>query len=195
MVTTFSGIRSKAARLAPILAVLLVAACAPQHSAPTQTQATNPSVTYKYRGDEELVQANDKAMAYCSQYHSTAQTARIDTESDGSKTAVFQCVAMPTTMASSQIYNPNYPYNYNTDQVQVPGPVNVTATDGYHMVTNGVGIDLKARKLAGAGGVSGAVPSGEFSADRMSADLDARTVVLEGRAHLRMTPGKFRMPK
>jgi len=116
MVTTFSGIRSKTARLAPVLAVLLVAACAPQHSAPTQTQATNPSVTYKYRGDEELVQANDKAMAYCSQYHSTAQTARIDTEADGSKTAVFQCAAMPTNMASTQVYNPNYPYNYTTDQ-------------------------------------------------------------------------------
>ena len=95
----------------------------------------------------------------------------------------------------AKITAPSADYNYNTDQVQVPGPVNVTATDGYHMVTNGVGIDLKARKLAGAGGVSGAVPSGVFSADRMSADLDARTVVLEGRAHLRMTPGKFRMPK
>jgi hypothetical protein len=29
----------------------------------------------------------------------------------------------------------------------------------------------------------------------MSADLGERTVTLEGRAHLRMTPGKLRMPQ
>jgi lipopolysaccharide export system protein LptC len=95
----------------------------------------------------------------------------------------------------AQITAPSGNYNFNTDQVQVPGPVNVTATDGYRMVTNGVGIDLKTRRLAGAGGVSGAVPSGVFSADRMSADLGERTVTLEGRARLRMVPGKFRMPE
>jgi putative hemolysin len=116
MITTFSGIRSKTAWLAPVLAVLLVSACAPQHSAPTQTSSTNPTVTYKYRGDEELMQASEKANAYCAQYHATAQTYRIDTESDGSRTAVFQCVALPTNMASAQVYNPNYPYNDNTDQ-------------------------------------------------------------------------------
>lgn len=116
MVTTFSGIRSKTAWLAPVLAVLSLAACAPQHSAPTQTSSINPTVTYKYRGDEELAQANEKANAYCAQYHATAQTYRIDTESDGSKTAVFQCMAMPANMASTQVYNPNYPYNYTTDQ-------------------------------------------------------------------------------
>src|SRR5947208_2606482 len=115
MVTTFSGIPPKIAWLASVLAVLLVAACAPQHSAPTQTSSSNPTVTYKYRGDEELMQANEKANAYCSQYHSIAQTYRIDTESDGSKTAVFQCVATPTNMVSTQVYNPNYPYNYTTD--------------------------------------------------------------------------------
>jgi lipopolysaccharide export system protein LptC len=95
----------------------------------------------------------------------------------------------------AKITAPTGNYNFDTGQVAVPGPVKVTATDGYRMVTNGVGIDLKARKLAGAGGVSGTVPSGVFSADRMSADLGERTVTLEGRAHLRMTPGKLRMPQ
>lgn len=95
----------------------------------------------------------------------------------------------------AEITAPNGKYNFDTGQVAVPGPVNVTAADGYRMVANGVGIDLKTRKLAGAGGVSGEVPSGVFSADRMSADLGERTVALEGRARLRMTPGKFRMPQ
>lgn len=116
MVTVFSGFRSNATRMAPLLAVLLVAACAPQHSAPTQTQSTNPTVTYTYRGDEELVQANEKAMTYCGQYRSAARTARIDTASDGSKTVVFDCVATAPNLATSQVYNPDYPYNYRTDE-------------------------------------------------------------------------------
>jgi len=102
--------------MAPLLAVFLAVGCAPQHSAPIQTQSTSPSVTYKYRGDEELVQANEKAMAYCSQYRSTATTARIDTESDGSKTVVFECVAAPPSVATNQLYNPDYPYNYRSDE-------------------------------------------------------------------------------
>ena len=101
----------------------------------------------------------------------------------------------PGFVVEGEITAPNGKYNFDTGQVAVPGPVNVTAADGYRMVTNGVGIDLKARKLAGAGGVSGELPSGVFSADRMSADLGERTVTLEGRARLRMTPGKFRMPQ
>jgi uncharacterized protein YqgV (UPF0045/DUF77 family) len=116
MVITSPRAWSKAVRMTPVLAVLLVAACASHHSAPTQTQSTNPSVTYKYQGDEELVAANEKAQAYCSQYHSIATTAKIDTESDGSKTAVFQCVAMAPNAVGTQVYNPNYPYNYRTDE-------------------------------------------------------------------------------
>lgn len=115
MVPQTSGIRSAATRLAPFVAVLLAAACAPQHSAPTQTQATNPSVTYKYRGDDELVVANDKAMAYCAQYRSTATTARIDSTSDGGKEVTFECVPAPN-LAGTQIYNPNYPYPYHSDE-------------------------------------------------------------------------------
>lgn len=95
----------------------------------------------------------------------------------------------------AQITAPSGSYNYNTDQVAVPGPVNFTASDGYQMVTNGVGIDLKARRLAGSGGVNGAVPTGTFSANRILADLGERTVTLEGNARLRMTPGKLRIPQ
>jgi lipopolysaccharide export system protein LptC len=86
-------------------------------------------------------------------------------------------------------------YDMGKEQVVVSGPVNFHTADGYHMVTSGVAIDLKARRAFGAGGVTGTMPAGTFAADRMSADLTARTVVLEGRAHLRMTPSKMVMPK
>jgi lipopolysaccharide export system protein LptC len=90
---------------------------------------------------------------------------------------------------------PDGRYNFNTSVVSVPGPVNFAAADGYRMVTHNVGIDLKTRHIQGSGGVSGTVPAGTFSAERISGDLGARTVTLEGNARLRMTPGKMRMPQ
>lgn len=95
----------------------------------------------------------------------------------------------------AEIAAPSGAYNFDTDQVTVPGPVNFTATGGYQMVTNGVAVDLKTRRVAGSGGVEGSVPTGTFSADQIMADLGERTVTLQGNARLRMTPGKLRMPQ
>ena len=69
-----------------------------------------------------------------------------------------------------------------------------TAADGYRMTSRNVEIDLKGRRVTGSGGVSGAIPAGTFSAERIVADLDARTVALDGNARLLMAPGKLRMP-
>jgi lipopolysaccharide export system protein LptC len=86
-------------------------------------------------------------------------------------------------------------YDFDTSRVVVPGPVDFSASDGYHMVTQNVGLDLKTRRLSGSGGVSGTLPAGTFTADRISGDLGERTVTLEGNAKLRMTPGQMRMPQ
>ncbi|MGN6496839.1 MAG: LPS export ABC transporter periplasmic protein LptC [Tsuneonella sp.] len=81
------------------------------------------------------------------------------------------------------------------DQIMsVIGPVQLTAADGYSMTARDVSINLPARRMVGTGGIDGAVPAGTFSADRLVADLDARTVMLDGHARLHMTPGKLRMP-
>ena len=85
-------------------------------------------------------------------------------------------------------------YNFDTEQVSVAGPVRFAAADGYSMVTNNVAIAIPERRVTGSGGVSGAIPAGTFSADRIIADLDERTVTLDGHARLRMAPGKLRMP-
>ncbi|MEN9717840.1 MAG: hypothetical protein RIQ99_718 [Pseudomonadota bacterium] len=85
-------------------------------------------------------------------------------------------------------------YDYGAEQVNVTGPVNFTAADGYRMTTSNVAIDLKTRRVIGSGGVSGAIPAGTFDADRIIADLGERTVTLDGNARLRMEPGKLRMP-
>ncbi|HVI88951.1 MAG TPA: hypothetical protein VM659_11635 [Dongiaceae bacterium] len=109
--------RRSALILAALPALLLVAACAPQNSPPQQVEAQNPSVTYKYRGDQELLEANTKAMTYCNQYHSVAQTQNIHNESDGSKTVVFSCTAMPPAQVATTITpGANMVYPYRTDQ-------------------------------------------------------------------------------
>lgn len=95
----------------------------------------------------------------------------------------------------ARIDAPRGAYNYDTDKLDVAGPVNFAAADGYRMKTNGVAIDIKDRTAVASGGVEGAVPTGTFSARSMKADLDERTVTLEGNARLHMTPGKLRIPE
>lgn len=85
-------------------------------------------------------------------------------------------------------------YDIREEIVSVPGGVTVTAADGYRMTARGVSVDLPAKRLVGSGGVSGAIPAGTFSANRLEADLEARTVTLAGNARLNMVPGKLRMP-
>lgn len=85
-------------------------------------------------------------------------------------------------------------YDYDAERVSVRGPVAFSAADGYRMVTQNVAIDLENQRVTGSGGVEGAIPAGTFRAERLEADLDARTVALAGNARLRMEPGKLRMP-
>jgi lipopolysaccharide export system protein LptC len=85
-------------------------------------------------------------------------------------------------------------YDFERDSVDVAGPVTFTAADGYRMTTGHVAIDLKGQRVLGDGGVDGAIPAGTFSAQRLVADLNARTIALEGNARLIMTPGQLRMP-
>jgi len=77
-------------------------------------------------------------------------------------------------------------YNLTENAILVNGPVDLRAADGYRMTTNNVRIDLKQQHVTGSGGVAGAVPSGTFTAQKIEADLEQRTVALEGRARLRM---------
>ena len=85
-------------------------------------------------------------------------------------------------------------YNINAERVAVDGVVRFTAADGYRMTASGVSIDMPTRRIVGTGRVEGAIPAGTFSADRIDADLGARTISLDGNARLHMAPGKLRMP-
>lgn len=85
-------------------------------------------------------------------------------------------------------------YDIEAETMIVPGDMRMTAADGYRMLLRDVRIDLDTQRAVGSGGVSGAIPAGTFSANRMEVDLAARTVALVGDARLRMVPGLLRMP-
>jgi lipopolysaccharide export system protein LptC len=79
-------------------------------------------------------------------------------------------------------------YDMDTQQMAVPGAVRVRAAGGYLMDTSDAVVDLKSRQLHSDGNVTGTVPQGTFRADRLRADLEARTVTLDGNARLRIKP-------
>ena len=80
-------------------------------------------------------------------------------------------------------------YDLKRNAIDVAGPIDFRAADGYRLTTGKVLIDLRHQNVTGTGGVAGAVPSGTFSADRIEADLNNRVVALHGRARLRMQGG------
>ncbi len=90
------------------------------------------------------------------------------------------------------LQTPNANYNMDNEMVRVPGALLFESAGGYRMTTRGVSLDLKARKLVSDGAVEGRIPLGTFSANRMHADLNARTVALDGRARLRIVQGAAR---
>ncbi len=79
-------------------------------------------------------------------------------------------------------------YDMDTEKVQLDGPLNFTAANGYDLKTNDATIDMKARTMVSGGAVTGTVPQGRFSADKLHADLEGRTVTLDGNARLRFVP-------
>ncbi|WP_156680193.1 LPS export ABC transporter periplasmic protein LptC [Sphingomonas profundi] len=75
-------------------------------------------------------------------------------------------------------------YDMAGERVLIDGPVRFATADGYRLDTRDVGVDLKTRRVASGGPVDGLMKLGRFSANRMTADLTTKVVVLEGRARL-----------
>lgn len=80
-------------------------------------------------------------------------------------------------------------FNPDVNMVDVVGLVRVAIADGYQLLTSNVLVDLRDRSLQSQGQVEGRMPLGTFRADRMSADLPERKVVLEGNARLHIDQG------
>jgi hypothetical protein len=100
---------------AALLAAGAVASCSPLPSAQQPVQSSNPSVTYRYRTDQELLQANQNATTYCGQYQTVPRTTTLTDNPDGSKTVAFECVRTAALPAPVPV-NPSLSYTYRTDQ-------------------------------------------------------------------------------
>ncbi len=79
-------------------------------------------------------------------------------------------------------------YDMDTEKVRLDGPLNVTAPNGYDLKTTNATLDLRARTMESGSAVTGTVPQGVFSANKLRADLEGRTVTLDGNARLRIVP-------
>ncbi len=93
---------------------------------------------------------------------------------------------------SATIKAPQADYNMEQDRIDVKGPLAFRTADGYRIDTANVGVDLKRRTMTSNAPVTGSTRLGQFSADRMQADLEARTVALQGRVRLHIAQGAAR---
>ncbi len=96
-------------------ATLMLAGCGSSRHEPEAVAAANPTITYKYHGEQELVQASNNASTYCSQYKAAPRTVRIERDSDP-HVVVFECVPVSAPPATVQTFTPNTPYVYRSDE-------------------------------------------------------------------------------
>jgi lipopolysaccharide export system protein LptC len=92
----------------------------------------------------------------------------------------------------ARIEAPKARYDMDAQQVDVLGPIMITAADGYRLETRDVAVDLNRHSVGSDKGVEGRMPLGRFTAREMRADLPSRTVVLSGRARLHIVQGAVR---
>ena len=95
--------------------LLATASCASTLSSPRQVAASNPSVTYQYRNDDELIQANQRAIAFCEPYRTLPRTQHFSEAPDHQKTVAFECVSDLQTAPMSRP-DAELRYDYRTDQ-------------------------------------------------------------------------------
>lgn len=88
----------------------------------------------------------------------------------------------------ASITAPSGRYDMESERVNVDGPIAFRGPNNYTLDTNNATVDLKSRRMQSGGAVTGTVAQGNFSADRLDADLEERTVTLRGNARLRVNP-------
>jgi hypothetical protein len=110
---------------AAALAVALLTSCAPFQSSPEQVEASNPTVSYKYRNDDELIKTNQLAATFCNRYQSVPRAMTFSRDADGDDIVTFDCIS--TSDQSSSQFNPNLSYTYRTDQELLVGSQNAQA--------------------------------------------------------------------
>jgi lipopolysaccharide export system protein LptC len=93
----------------------------------------------------------------------------------------------PASIVAGQGY-----YDMDAEKVRVEGPLSYRGGDGFNLTATNVEFLLKPKTMKSFGPVNGSTRVGTFRAGRMSADVEARIVRLEGGAHLQINQGAIR---
>lgn len=93
----------------------------------------------------------------------------------------------PTTIVAGQGR-----YDLDTQRLAVDGPVRLDGAGGFRVRTADVLVNLNDRDMVSRRPVTGTMPLGRFSADRLEARMDERVVDLVGRARLHIVQGRAR---
>ena len=83
-------------------------------------------------------------------------------------------------------------YAMDEQRVALDGPVDFATADGYRVATQDVLVDLDTKRMESRGAVTGRTTLGTFSADRLSGNLEDRTLRLDGRARLHIVQRQSR---
>jgi len=148
MTVSYTGLLKASASAAILLTGLTVTACVRAPTEPIAVAASNPTITYVYHNDAELLQANDRAGSYCAQYQAGPHMVRYDSGPDG-RIAVFECVqggpvatttTTVTTMPGPAAVGPA-PVGYDSYYDDFYGPYydGYWAADGFFYFTDAPG--------------------------------------------------------
>jgi hypothetical protein len=86
-----------------------------------------PNLTYKYHNDDELVQTNELAAAFCSRYQAVPRSMSFIRDGSGDDVVVYECVSTSRSTIYASDFNPNMTYTYRTDQELLNGSQNAQA--------------------------------------------------------------------
>ena len=135
-----------------------------------------------YRGETERGEAFTISAAGAVQHSSAVPIVELD--------RLKATLAM--TEGPAVVTAPSGRYFIETDKLEVAGPVRLDSAAGYTLDSQTVEIDLGTRRVTTAQPVTGTLPIGSFSAGNFEGDIQGRTLVLGGGAHLRIRQGAGR---
>jgi len=137
MTMSYTGLLKASASATILLTGLTVTACVRAPTAPVAVAASNPTITYVYHNDAELLQANQSAGTYCAQYQAGPHMVRYDSGPDGRIAVTTTTV---TTMPGPAVGGPT-PIGYDSFYDDAYGPYydGYWATDGFFYYTDAPG--------------------------------------------------------
>ena len=112
-----------------VLAVVAAIACTPRYQEAYEVEANPPRVSYEFSSDTGLIEANNQARVYCSQYAATPSIrGEITNSPDDTQTVTFTCIKTVAVTTYPSPAPPPTSYIYRTDVELLQA---IESTDAY----------------------------------------------------------------